>query len=88
MKVAVFTGTDEVLVLPVKGKSEEPDCIDGFHKFFSTKYGDDRARYVGDYGVQLYHIGAGDALVITNHIKSDAFEKCGKNIEHWFDTED
>ena len=82
MKVAVFAGNSEVIVLAVKGRSTCTDDIDGFHEWFT-----DAGRDPSEYDVQLCHIGAGEGVYVKSEIKTDWLHTY-KDINHWFEIDD
>lgn len=80
MKVAIFTGTDEVIVLAIKGRGQSKANIDGYSTWFGKGNRDPH-----DYTITMGHIGAGEALHIEVKMKEDCW--CN-NIEDWFDEAD
>lgn len=79
MKVAVFTSTDEVIVLAVKGRGKSVEDVDGYDQWFGEKTG----RDVTDFEVKLCHIGAGSGVYVTTRIKTDWLSN-EVDIDHWF----
>lgn len=79
MKVAVFTSSDEVIILAVKGRGRSVEDVDGYDKWF----GEDLGRDVTDFTVQLCHIGAGNGVYVTTKIQTDWLNNV-KDIEDWF----
>ncbi len=80
MKVAIFAGTDEVIVLAIKGRGQSVENVDGYSTWFGPDNRDHR-----DYTITMGHIGAGEAVQIKVDLKEDCW---GNNIEDWFDDED
>ena len=79
MKVAVFTSTDEVLILAVKGRGRSVEDVDGYSEWFGEKTG----RDVTDFSIRLCHIGAGSGVYVTTSIKTDWLDG-ERDIEDWF----
>lgn len=80
MKVAIFTGIDEVIVLPIKGRGKSIENVDGYSTWFGPDNRDPR-----DYTITMGHIGADEAV----HVKVNLFEDSWcEDIHDWFYDED
>jgi hypothetical protein len=86
MKVAVFTGNDEVIVLAIKGRKASMESIDGLRDWFDFGINGPLGRDIHDYGVRLCHIGAGSALQVRFSPRAWSHGNW-KEIDDWFPQE-
>ena len=77
MRVAVFCGNGEVIVLPIKGKQQDVSAIDGFYDHFSAS-----DRILDDYKVFAADIGNGTGLVVSIDPKVRFGDEI--DIDDWF----
>lgn len=85
MKVAVFTGVDDVVVLAVKGRNQDVSAVDGYDEFFGGP--ESGLRNIEDYNKTLCHVGAGEGLIIEVRPNSECTGR-EINIDHWFDKDE
>jgi hypothetical protein len=83
MKVAIFQSREEVIILPVKGRSRSVESIDGYKQWF----GDPDDRDIRDFDVTLCHIGAGSGIHISTVIRTDWLDH-EVDITDWFHSDD
>ena len=66
MKVAVFVGADEVIILKAKSKVKSKDDIEGFDFWFPGE----PLRDVREYHVSVCDVGGESGVVLANEIHS------------------